>query len=289
MLGRDLLEADAVRAFEVFAEHRSFTAAAAVLHLSQPSLHAKIGRLQTALGVPLYERHGRGLRLTVAGERLAVFARDAGRRADDLVAQLHAGAAPITLAAGRGTFRWVVSDGLRRLGATGRPVRVRTADREAALGAVTSGQVDVAVVAHDRPPPALESRQIAVYPQTLVVARRHPLARRGSVRVVDLDGLALVVPPPERVHRRTLERALGDAGVSWQVAAEVDGWDLLVHFAAIGLGATVVNGCVRPPRGLVAVPIEDLPVVRYWAAWRPERGALADDVLEHLVPAQAPA
>ncbi|MEV6816381.1 LysR family transcriptional regulator [Micromonospora sp. NPDC051296] len=72
MTGRDLLEADALRSFAVFAEHRNFTSAAAVLHISQPSLHVKIRKLATALGVELYERDGRRLTLTAAGERLAV-------------------------------------------------------------------------------------------------------------------------------------------------------------------------------------------------------------------------
>jgi DNA-binding transcriptional LysR family regulator len=66
MSGRDLLEADALRAFAVFAEHRNLTAAAAALHISQPSLHAKIGKLAAALGTDLYQRDGRGLRLTAS-------------------------------------------------------------------------------------------------------------------------------------------------------------------------------------------------------------------------------
>jgi DNA-binding transcriptional LysR family regulator len=286
----EVLEADAVHAFGVFAEHLNFTAAARALHLSQPSLHAKIRKLQAGLGVELYERDGRGLRLTAAGERVAVHARDAGRRAADLLADLHLRSAPVTVAAGRGTFRWVVGDGVRRLARSGRELRVLTTDRDDALAAVRAGHVDVAVVAPDPPGRPLRSRRIAEFPQVLVVPRRHALATRLSVRLRDLDGLPLVVPPAGRPHRRSLERALLDADVAWRVAAEVDGWDLLVHFAALGIGATVVNGCVRPPSGLVAVPVTDLPPVRYHAVWRAERTALAEAVLAELAtPAATPA
>jgi DNA-binding transcriptional LysR family regulator len=283
----ELLEPDAVHAFGVFAEHLNFTSAAAVLHLSQPSLHAKIRKLQASLGVELYQRDGRGLRLTAAGERLAAFALDAARQAGDLLADLHSGPAPVLIAAGRGTFRWVIADGIHRLARSGRPVRVQTADRDAALAAVGSGRVDLAVIAHDPPPRPLRSEQLAAYPQTLLLPRRHRLASRGDVGLNDLEGLTLVVPPADRPHRRALDRALLDAGVSWRVAAEVDGWDLLAHFAALGLGATVVNGCVRPPTGLAAVPIRDLPNVRYWAVWRPERDRIAADTLAHLRPEPA--
>ncbi len=95
------------------------------------------------------------------------------------------------------------------------------------------------------------------------------------------------MPTPERAHRRALERALLDAGVTWHIAAEVDGWDLLVHLAALGMGATVVNGCVTPPAELAAVPIMDLPPVRYWAAWRPPRHAMVADILPLLRPGRA--
>ena len=91
-----------------------------------------------------------------------------------------------------------------------------------------------------------------------------------------------VSPPPGWAHRRALDRARLDAGVSWQVAAEVDGWDLLVHLATLGIGATIINGCVQLPAGLLAVPIHDLPKIRYWATWRPQRQALVQDFLDQI-------
>jgi DNA-binding transcriptional LysR family regulator len=281
MAARDLLEPDALRSFAVFAEHRNFTTAAAALHISQPSLHVKIKKLGAALGVDLYERDGRRLTLTAAGRQLAAFARDNARRVDDFLGEL-AAAPTVTIAAGRGAFRWVIAESIRRISAGGRAVAILSADRDAALAAVTSGRADVAVVAYDPPARGVRSSQIAAYPQVLVVDDGHPLAGRTEVRLADLAGLDLVVPPPDRPHRRTLERALLDAGVAWRPAAEVEGWDLLVHCVALGIGATVVNGCVEVPPGLSAVPIADLPAVRYWAAWRTARRGALGDVLDEL-------
>ena len=279
-----MLEADPVRSFAVFAEHLNFTTAARALHISQPSLHAKIRKLGAVLGIDLYERHGRGLRLTPAGRRLAAFAEDSGRRTEDFLAALHATTAPVTIAAGRGSLRWVIGDGVRRLATSGRALRVITAGREGALAALSTGRADLAVVAFDPPPAPLRSRLLATYPQTLLVPHEHPLAGRPEARLRELDGLDLVVPPPERPHRRQLDRALLDAQVSWRVAAEVDGWDLQAHLSALGLGASVVNGCVGAPAGLTAVPVTDLPRVHYWAAWRGERDQLAVEALTHLAP-----
>src|ERR687897_2157402 len=53
--------------FLAAAEHGSFSAAAESLHMAQPSLSEQIRRLEAELGVPLFARSGRGLRLTEAG------------------------------------------------------------------------------------------------------------------------------------------------------------------------------------------------------------------------------
>jgi DNA-binding transcriptional LysR family regulator len=126
--------------------------------------------------------------------------------------------------------------------------------------------------------------EIASHPQVLVIDADHPLARRKRLRLRDLDGLDLAVPPAGRPHRRALDRALLDAGVAWRPVAEVDGWDLLVHVAALGIAPTVVNGCVPVPDGLAAVPIIDLPMVRYWATWRRQRHPEPPALVRYLVP-----
>jgi LysR family transcriptional regulator, low CO2-responsive transcriptional regulator len=279
---RDLLESDALRAYTVFAQHRNFTTAATELRISQPSLHVKIRKLGESLGLELYRREGRGLTLTAAGERLAAFAEESLRRVEDFVGELREDVAVVRIAAGRATLRWVISPVIQAITRSGRTVQVLTANREVALAALNAGRADVAVVALEPPPPPLRSRRVASFQQVLVVPARHPLGTRERVSLSDLDGLDLVVPPSGRPHRTALDRALREAGASWQVAAEVDGWDLLVHFAALGLGATIVNGCVQLPARLRAIPVVDLPAVRYWAAWRPERHRALLGVLGHL-------
>lgn len=58
-----------LRHFAAVGEAGQVTAAACRLHLAQPALTQSIRALEGAVGAPLLERHPRGVRLTVAGER----------------------------------------------------------------------------------------------------------------------------------------------------------------------------------------------------------------------------
>jgi DNA-binding transcriptional LysR family regulator len=280
------ISSDALAAFAVFADHLNLTRAAAELHISQPSLHAKLGTLSRVLGRPLYERVGRRLVLTPDGEQVARFARDQTDRIGRFLDELRETptSRPIVLAAGHAAYLHVLGDVIRTTLAE-RPggLRLLHTNRNEMLDAVRAGRAHLGVSVLDVLPTDLVTVPIATYPQVLLVPAEHRLARRRTVRLRDLAGEELVVPPASRPHRIGLERAMRAAGVSCTVAVEIEGWPLMVHFAALGVGLAVVTGCVTPAPGLVARRITDLPRITYHAVHR--RGARDDPRVAALLAA----
>ncbi|GAA1543403.1 LysR family transcriptional regulator [Actinomadura kijaniata] len=267
-LGR--LSTDALASFAVFAKHLNFTRAAEELHISQPALHVKVRKLAETLDRPLYRKEGRRLTLTPEGEAVARFARELDDRATAFLAEVQGrspGRVPV-LAAGEGAFLYLLGEAVRT--AAPRP-RLVNGDRARTLAAVRTGRADLGVAVLDVLPHDLAAVHLATYPQVLVAPEDHPLAGRPSLTLADLADASLVVPPPHGPHRIMLERALRAAQVPWSVAVEASGWPLILHFAALGVGPAVVNGCVRVPEGLVAREITDLPAVPYHAVHRPDR------------------
>lgn len=259
------LDLDAVMAFAAFADSLNFSEAARRMHISQPALHVKVRKLSERLDRPLYRRVGRSLELTEHGELIARYGRQLRDGTADLLAQLHGLAErPVTLAAGEGAYLYLLRAGISAFQKTApAPLRLLTLNREEALAAVLGGKAQLGVAPLDDVPDQLQSTVLTTVGQVLAVPESHRLAARTRVKLTDLAGERLVVPPRGRPHREMLAALLQSAEVSWEVALEANGWELMLSFVAMGAGVAVVNACCRLPAGVVAIALPELPVLRY--------------------------
>lgn len=269
-----MIDSDQLEAFRVFAEHLNFTRAARVLHLSQPALHTKIQRLSDALGVALYVREGRTLRLTSHGVATLAHARAAFEQDARFAERLQGGgqARTLVLAAGEGALLYLLGPAIQAWAA---PIRVLTRDGPGAVDAVASGLAHLGVCAGDSVTGVVATPLVDVGAVVMMPAD-HALAQRRTVEPADLEGARLVVPPPHSRHRDALERVLRNASVRWEPAVEAHGWPVMVHLAHLGLGLAVVNACCTAPPGMVARPFPALAAVRYWTV---RAAGAAEDVV----------
>lgn len=283
------MRSDWLASFVVFAEHMNFTHAARALHLSQPALHAQVGRLTQEVGVPLYLREGRALRLTETGEALVRFARQDGQRRALFLGRVKQSRRhlPLVLAAGEGAYLYVIGEGIQRFRSLhDAPLRLWTRSGRACLEALKAGHAHLGVTVRATDDEEMVSgvqetsaelldheargdwvvTSLATFSPHLAVSASHPLAQRLDEAPWPLSVLAeegLVVSPPGAPLRRQVTLACAAAGVSWRVAVEASGWPLLLHFVSLGLGVAVVNGCCRLPQGVVMAPLMGLPPTEY--------------------------
>jgi DNA-binding transcriptional LysR family regulator len=262
-----MLDGESLAAFVVFAEQLNFTHAAALLHVSQPALHTRIRKLGEQLGVPLYRREGRALALTDAGREVVRFARELEGQTRELHDALHGArpTAPVTLAAGEGSFLYLLGEPIRRFVRRGEaPLRLLTRDREQTLEALRRGEAQLGVAVLEVLPDDLECTVLCEVPQLLVMPSDHPLARKRKLRLEHLAGERMIIAPRNRPHYQTFAKAMLDAGVGWELAVETHGWPAMLHCVRLGLGLAIVNGSVKLPRGCVGRPVPELPTTRYW-------------------------
>lgn len=279
-----ILSSELLHAFVAFAETRSFTRAARVVGLSQPALFERVRRLSEGLGFALYERTGAELQLTERGRAVAAHGREALAREAALLGELRGEARrdAVTLAAGEGAFLYLLGPALEAFErASSGALRLLTLGSQAACEAVRTGEADLAVGVLDLVPQGLEARDLVRTPLCVAVALRHRLARRRTVRLSDLAGERLILPPEGRAHRDFVGRALARPGADVAPPLEADGWPLMLAFARAGLGVAVVNGVCAAPKGLALRRVPELGSVCYRLITR-RRGAPREAV-ERLV------
>lgn len=88
---------NALKAFEAAARHASFRKAAGELHVSPAAISHQVKNLEAFLGIPLFHRGNRALRLTAAGEAALPLLQDGFGRLAAAVQQLRAGDRPAAL------------------------------------------------------------------------------------------------------------------------------------------------------------------------------------------------
>jgi DNA-binding transcriptional LysR family regulator len=261
-----MIRSEWLEAFIAFAEELSFTRAAARLHISQPAFYVQIQRLGAAVGATLYERRGRNLLLAPQGRELLAYARDARDRDETFRARLGGlpGQALVVLAAGEGVLLYVLGKPLREATARGDlRLRILTRDRERTFAALAAGEAHLGVAAMEVVADGLQATRVHRAGMALVLPAGHRLARQRRIRLKDLAGERLIVPPADSRHRQMLARALGAAGVAWEIALEATGWPVMLDYARLGIGLAVVNDICPPPRGTVARPLPELPSIDY--------------------------
>jgi DNA-binding transcriptional LysR family regulator len=188
-----------LRYFVAIAEERSFTRAAERLWVAQPGLSTQIRRLESELGVQLFERHTRGVDLTDAGElfleraRTALAAADAARAIGHDLEEGLVGSVRLGIVSGAG---WPGTSAL--LGHFGRErpaveLTVVEAYGGTLLRDLRDGHLDAMIAPSEFGSVDLPRVRLGREPWLVLAGSGHQLAGSGQVAVPELEGQRFVV------------------------------------------------------------------------------------------------
>jgi DNA-binding transcriptional LysR family regulator len=258
-----------LRYFLAVVEEGGVTRAASRLHVAQPSLSQSLRTLERELGVELFQRVGRGLRLTAAGEALVGPARqtlrmmDSARAAVGEVVELAAGTLQIAALATLAVDPLSALVGRFRREHPGVVIRVREPESASTVSTlVRAGECELGL-AH-LPLPQEQLRTVELGDQELlfvlppgsepaggsarVAGRKDGEARRagrsrgaaGALAPGALREVPLVVSPAGTSTRMLLEQALQAVGVTPRIAVETDAREAIVPLVLAGAGAALL-------------------------------------------------
>jgi DNA-binding transcriptional LysR family regulator len=253
-------------------DHGTFTEAARACHIAQPSLSQSVRSLEAELGIELFHRVGRRVRLTAAGEAFAGPARQTIRDLETTEAAvaevrgLRAGRLDVaclpTLAVAPtaaliGRFRKAAPEVSVRLH---EPDSVSDVRRHVANGASELGLTELQ--------PASDGLQTWELTQQRFVAALPPdagdarLPRRLSLRA--LAAWPLVTPPPGTSSRRQLDDAFAAAGLEPRVVIETDHREAIAALVLAGAGAALLPSAAAATAARLGAVVREVtpPIVR---------------------------
>jgi DNA-binding transcriptional LysR family regulator len=236
-----------LRYFLAVVEDESVTRAATRLYVAQPSLSQSLRALEEELGVELFHRVGRGLRLSAAGHALVGPARevlsaiDAARGAVSEVAEVLAGTLEIAALATLAVDPLAALIGRFRREYPGVAVRVQEPPSTAGVGAVVrEGTCELGLARLPLPRDDLRTRELGQQELLFVLAPDTSLPGEGALAAATLRDIPLVVSPPGTSTRMLLEQALEAVGVTPRIAVEMDAREAIVPLVLAGAGAALL-------------------------------------------------
>lgn len=204
------------------AQTRNISHSAAMLNTTQPGLSKWLKDLEEDIGLPLFERHARGLTPTHYGEVLIEHAKrleaQLDRASHDMEALREGSAGRVVIgasgAAASDTAPLAILRLLDRMPQAHVSLVEGTTDR--LLEQLAQGNLDLVMgrMAPERIDPAIESESLYMDPIQMVTRPRHPLLSRGKLNWEDLRQYRWIVWPQGTPVRTALDRALAEAGES---------------------------------------------------------------------------
>jgi DNA-binding transcriptional LysR family regulator len=262
-----------LRVFESAARHLSLTRAAEELHLTPPAVSIQIRQLEGHAHAELFERLGRGLRLTQAGEEVLARAREILahiRGAEEAIAglaSLERGLLDVAVInAGDYFFPWLVATFRKS-----RPrirVRIAVGNRDELMARLEAHEVDLAVMSHPPTQRDFLAEPFAPHPHVIVAAPGHPLVGRRAVSLERVAAEPLITREAGSATRLAMEQAFVESGVVPRIEMEIASNETIKQSVAAGFGVGFLSAhAVQQELALgrlAVIAVKGFPVMRQW-------------------------
>jgi DNA-binding transcriptional LysR family regulator len=232
-----------------------------------------IKELETNAGLPLFERIGRKLYVTEAGQELLTRARDilrALKEAEDTLDGLKG------LRRGRinlavvSTAKYFVPQLLARFGRDFPELEIRLAvnNRNSVIEQLVANVVDLAIMG--RSPESLDMVVVpfAQNPHVIIAAPQHALAGQQGIRVESVAQENFIVREPGSGTRLAMQQFFDDVSIEFNVGMEMASSETIKQAVMAGMGVSFISRHTieleLQTQRLVVLDVLGTPVIRHW-------------------------
>lgn len=260
--------------FCTVAHHLSYTRAADALYLSQPAVTQQVRTLEEALGARLFARSGRGIVLTVAGQKFLCHAeRLLARLAEtaSVVQEIHElGRGSVLLGASISAGTYVVPSLLGVFHARYPRVHLTLVvdQRRSLEERLIARELDLVVMSMLQSEDRFNVEILRPYELIIVASPTHPLVGRSAIALADLQGDRFLLREAESGTRLETEQYFARRDFSTSLSLELGSIEAIKEGVIAGLGIGVLSReavALEVARGdLALLDVQGFPLQRYW-------------------------
>lgn len=251
----------------------NMTAAAEKLHIAQPSVSQAVAELEIYYDTKLFERLGRKLFITHAGQKLLTYARhilNLNKEAEEAMHEIHdKGVIRVGASVTVGTC--ILPQLLRKFAAGHAAAKVVSAVNNTKIieDMILLDQVDLGLVEGRVHSPGIVVKPFMEDELVLVAAPAHLFAGRGQVEVRELEHKEFLVREEGSGTRELFETVLAERGISWKIAGVYNNAEAIKHAVTEGVAMTVMSKMAVQNevkrKDLIAVSIEGVNLSRHFS------------------------
>ncbi len=226
-------------------DEESMTAAAQKLRVAQPSISQAIAELERYYDVKLFERLGRRLFITAAGQKLLNYARHIihlNKEAEEAMREI-SGCGTIRIGASVTVGTYVLSNMLLEFTKKNPKVKINSYVNNTKVieDMLLLDQIDIGLVEGQIHSQSLLSQPFMADELVLVCASSHPFASKSQISPEELNDMEFLVREEGSGTRELFESVMAACGVTWRVAGVYNNAETIKNAVAAGLAVAVMS------------------------------------------------
>lgn len=243
-LGGDFVDIYQMKYVLALAKHKNFTLAAESCYISQSSLSQQISKLEKQLGVKLFDRTTRTIRITEAGQAFVDMAQPILRDVDRLEQTMSTYSGFL-----RGTINIGAITALEKIRFSelvtsfyssypNLTLNIYQGKSLTLLESLEKHNIDIAFVTQPREhnDPQIDFRPIGKDEYSLIISEKHPLAHREEVDLWELRDEYFILQHPDQSVSGLCMQACSEAGFTPKVISRIESVSIAMNLARTGLG-----------------------------------------------------
>lgn len=262
-----------LKIFSTVAEHQSYTIAAKILFLTQPAVSMQIKQLEDTVGMPLFERVGKQIALTEAGDELLHYAKSIQNQIDEATLMLgelkgvERGRLHLTMASTANYFAPQLIAAFKREFPRA-DITLDVTNRVGLVDAVEHNHTDMAIMG--KPPTGhhLVGVPFMDNPLVVIASPSHPMVNHQPVLLSTLADEAFIVREADSGTRMATDRFFNEHNLELIAGMEMNRSEAIKQavMAELGLGIVSLHTIEMELalKRLVVLEVEDFPIKRQW-------------------------